>query len=326
MSKISLILPVYNGSQRIIQCLNSIVGQSYTDFDLLIIDDGSKDNSACLIEEYLDGLNDNIKHKITFIKQENKGVSKTRNLGIQMVNGEWIGFIDQDDYIEKEYLEKYIATLQLNEKKGCFAELLVGGYDRVSDEGKVIRHEVLKGKKWDKYIVLAPWAHLYRRQFLIENNILFLETKIGEDVFFNLKAYAYANKVVIEKNNSEYKWVFNNDSVSNSKQNKVTKQNNPIILLNAIVDMYKNDKKVKTPYEEQEYYIIRYIVWYCLFTIRNSHRKEHKIREKELFDFLKTYYPNYYKNKYLWKKIEGEPIKIYLAVIVYLLLYHIHIV
>ncbi len=326
MSKISLILPIYNGSQRIVQCLNSIVEQTYTDFDLLIIDDGSKDNSACLVEDYLVRLDDKTKHKITFIKQENRGVSKTRNLGIQMVNGEWVGFIDQDDYIEKTYLEKYVSTLELNGKRGYMADLLVGGYDRVSDEGKVIRHEVLKGKKWDKYIVLAPWAHLYRRLFLIENNILFLETKIGEDVFFNLKAYAYADKVIIEKNNSEYKWVFNNDSVSNSKQNKVTKQNNPMVLLDAIVDMYKNDKKVKTPYEEQEYYIVRYIVWYCLFTIKNSKRKEHKIREEELFQFLKMHYPKYYKNKYLWKKIEGEPIKIYVAVVVYLLLHYIHIV
>lgn len=326
MNKVSLILPVYNGSQRIVQCLNSIIKQSYENFDLLIIDDGSKDDSSEIIEKYLDNLEKKIKCKIKFIRQENQGVSRTRNIGIQMVAGEWIGFIDQDDYISKDYLKKYMLSIQNNEKKGYKPDILVGGYDRVADNGKVFRHEVLKGKKWDKYIVVSPWAHMYRRQFLIDNNIYFLETKIGEDVFFNLKAYAHTDNIIIEKNNCEYKWVFNNDSVSNSKQNEVTEQNAPSLLLNAIIKMYREDEGIKTPYAEQEYYIIRYVVWYCLFTFKDSKRKEHKKREEELFELLRSYYPKYYKNKYLWWKIEGEPLKIYLAVAGYLLLHSVNLV
>lgn len=326
MSKVSLILPVYNGSQRIVQCLNSIIKQSYENFDLLIIDDGSKDDSSEIIEKYLDKLEEKIKCKIKFLRQENQGVSRTRNIGIQMVEGEWIGFIDQDDYISKDYLKKYILSIQNNEKKGYKPDILVGGYDRVVDNGKVIRHEVLKGKKWDKYVVVSPWAHLYRRQFLIDNNIYFLETKIGEDVFFNLKAYAHTDNIIVEKNNCEYKWVFNNDSVSNSKQNQVTKQNDPNLLLNAIIKMYREGEGIKTPYAEQEYYITRYVVWYCLFTFKDSNRKEHKKREEELFELLRSYYPKYYKNKYLWWKIEGEPLKIYFAVVGYLLLHSVNLV
>lgn len=104
-----------------------------------------------------------------------------------MVDGEWIGFIDQDDYISRDYIKKYVLSIQNSEKSGYKVDVLVGGYDRVADNGKVIRHEVLKGKNWDKYVVVSPWAHLYRRQFLIDNNIYFLETKIGEDVFLILR-------------------------------------------------------------------------------------------------------------------------------------------
>lgn len=326
MSKVSLILPVYNGSQRIVQCLNSIIGQSYENFNLLIIDDGSNDDSSEIIETYLDSLGKKIRSKIKFLRQENLGVSRTRNIGIQMVDGEWIGFIDQDDYISKDYLKKYILSIQSNEKKGYRPDVLVGGYDRVTDNGKVIRREALKGKKWDKYIVVSPWAHLYRRQFLIDNNIFFLDTKIGEDVYFNLKAYAYTDNIIVEKNNCEYKWVFNSGSVSNSKQNQVTKQNDPSLLLNAIIKMYREGEGIKTPYAEQEYYITRYVVWYCLFTFKDSKRKVHKKREEDLFELLKSYYPKYYKNKYLWWKIEGEPLKIYLAVVGYLLLHSVNLV
>ena len=326
MSTVSLILPVYNGSQGIVRCLNSIIRQSYENFDLLIIDDGSNDDSSEIIETYLDKLEKKIRCKIKFLRQENQGVSRTRNIGIQMVDGEWIGFIDQDDYISRDYIKKYVLSIQNSEKSGYKVDVLVGGYDRVADNGKVIRHEVLKGKNWDKYVVVSPWAHLYRRQFLIDNNIYFLETKIGEDVFFNLKAYAHTDHIIVLKNNCGYKWVFNSSSVSNSKQNRVTEQNDPSLLLNAIIKMYREDEGIKTPYAEQEYYITRYVVWYCIFTFKDSKRKEHKKREKELFWLLKSYYPKYYKNKHLWRKIEGEPLKIYLAVTGYLLLHSVGLV
>lgn len=326
MIRISLIVPVYNGSKRIIRCLNSIINQSYDNFNLLIIDDGSTDNSSEIITQYLDHLDDNQKCKVKFLHQENQGVSKTRNKGITLTDGDWIGFVDQDDYIARDYLQTYVLTLQNNEAMGFKPDILVSGYDRVKEDGQVIRHEVLKGKKWDKYVVVSPWAHLYRREFLVENNIFFLETKIGEDVFFNLKAYAYTDNIVIVKDNSKYKWVFNNESVSNSNQNHVNEQNDPSLLINAIIKMYANKEDVKTPYVEQEYYLVRYIVWYCLFTLNKSSRQEHMKRERQLFDLLNRHYPNYRKNRFLWHKVEGEPLKIYLAVVGYLLLHKIRLI
>ena len=102
---ISIIIPMYNASKVIIRCINSIKSQTYKDFEVIIVDDGSKDNSYSLV-------NDNIYNDKRFIliKQDNQGVSAARNKAIEVCHGDWITFIDADDYIDSDYLENIIVT------------------------------------------------------------------------------------------------------------------------------------------------------------------------------------------------------------------------
>ena len=105
-TKISIIVPVYNIKEYLPSCLDSIIAQSFTDFELILIDDGSSDGSGDICEYY--SLLDN---RIRVYHKTNEGVSKARNFGIEIAEGEWIAFIDGDDYIVPEYLEALLNSL-----------------------------------------------------------------------------------------------------------------------------------------------------------------------------------------------------------------------
>lgn len=321
MSKLlSIIVPIYNGKKSIYRCLDSIYRQTYSNLELILIDDGSKDDSYEYVNKYIEERkNTNIVVKI--YRNTNQGVSKTRNFGINIATGEWITFIDQDDYIDDNYCDSYMSFI--NE---CDADIVVGGYERVSEAGEEIRKVVLKDDVWDSYMVVSPWAHIYKKSFLIEHNLHFLSTYIGEDVYFNLTAYACTKKIAILKENCGYKWVFNKDSVSNSKQNKVSEKNNPLFLLKSIHAFYK-EMEIENCIDNQirEYFFIRYVIWYELFTVKGSCKIEFLDRMNEIFSWLQKEYPDYLKNPYTKRKIKGEDGKIFLSVVVMLNLKKLHL-
>ena len=102
---ISIIIPVYNAQEGIKQCIDSLLNQSFTDFEIILINDGSTDNSLEVIKEYADA-NDFIR----VIDKENEGVAKTRNKGIQLAKGKYVVFIDNDDFVDSDYLERFFIT------------------------------------------------------------------------------------------------------------------------------------------------------------------------------------------------------------------------
>ena len=109
--KVSVIIPVYNSEKYIARCLDSVIEQTYKNIEIIIINDGSKDKSKEILDEYEKKYPNIIRH----IEQENKGVAKTRNYGIKIANGNYITFIDNDDYIDKDYIETFVNVLKENE-------------------------------------------------------------------------------------------------------------------------------------------------------------------------------------------------------------------
>lgn len=103
---VSVIVPVYNAERWLRCCVDSILAQTFTDFELLLIDDGSKDNSGAICDEY--ALKDS---RVRVLHKENSGVSSARNVGLDNALGEWIAFVDADDYINRDYLEILIETV-----------------------------------------------------------------------------------------------------------------------------------------------------------------------------------------------------------------------
>lgn len=307
MSKISIIVPIYNAEKTIEKCINSILKQTYPDYELLLINDGSKDNSQELIKKYQKN------NKVKIINQKNHGVAYTRNLGIKKAIGKYIMFIDNDDYIDENYLEKHITIIE-KEK----SDIVISGYRRINIENKILHEEKLENTYWSRYIIAAPWAKIYKKEFLIKNNIEFLSYGIGEDVYFNLICYSYNPKVFIT-NYVGYNWFFNTKSVSNTSQKGLNKEVDILILLNKIIDKYNNLDDYLC------YYLNRYYIWYLLFSGRKANKNDFVLEYKRL---KKWYYTKKIQLKIMpWSnKIKGEPLTNRLAVLLFIILEKLHLI
>lgn len=242
--KISVIVPVYNSKKYISRCIDSILKQTYTDFELILINDGSSDNSLCILNEYKKK-----DKRIKVINQKNMGVANTRNKGVELSSGEYITFIDNDDYLEVDYLEKFML-------ESDDFDIIVGGYKRVNDD-KVLYEKKISKTNWSKYENVAPWAKLIKRQFLIDNNIKFFSHSIGEDIIFSMDLYTLTDKIKV-LDYCGYNWYFNNDSVSNTTQKVFDK--NILLLFDKMMEHDRTD--------ETKYFISRYFIWYLLFSGR----------------------------------------------------------
>jgi glycosyltransferase involved in cell wall biosynthesis len=179
---ISVIVPVYNAEKYLHRCIDSILAQTYTDFELLLIDDGSPDNSGAICDEY--AAKDS---RVRVFHKENGGVSSARNLGLDNVRGEWITFVDSDDYIHQDFLSSFSKKHDVG--------LVVGSFKVIGDEewGGLLeeafydkaglRDNIVKLALMNNFLV--PWGKLFRRDIISKNNITFDERlHSGEDTLF----------------------------------------------------------------------------------------------------------------------------------------------
>ncbi len=182
MPKISVIIPVYNVEKYLERCINSVRNQTMTDWQILLVDDGSDDNSPKLCDEYAKA-----DPRIHVCHKKNGGASSARNTGIDMAEGEYLCFLDSDDTLYDYSLEKLVSAA---EKEN--ADIVFGGYnikndiyciDYVCEKEQLIKlYFELIGKK----IYYASWAKLFKRNIIIDNNIRFNpEQKCNEDYTFN---------------------------------------------------------------------------------------------------------------------------------------------
>ena len=222
MKKATIIIPVYNSEKYIKRCMESILSQIDETFEVLLINDGSNDRSEDIIDSYAKkypGI-------VRVISKKNEGTAKTRNLGIREARGEFIFFIDNDDFVDDGYFKRFINAI--DEK----SDIVVGGYRRVEDK-KVRFQSFPKNSSWYKFTVVAPWAKIYKREFLLKNDISFLDCGLGEDVYFNIVAYSTAKSVkVIEY--VGYNWYFNTKSISNTSQRGFNPDLNVVYVLDKI--------------------------------------------------------------------------------------------
>lgn len=197
--KISIIVPMYNAEKYIDKCLDSILNQTEKEFEVIIIDDGSKDNSLkkCRMYEEKD-------YRVKVFHQRNTGVSKARNEGIKFCRGEYLTFIDIDDHVDKKYLTKLLQKQKMyNADFVCSGYIIEKKYLRRSEvkyEERIIENEDinLEFLEFFKTIANAPWGKLYKTDIIKRFNIFFPEEiPYGEDTIFNIEYYTYVKKIVI---------------------------------------------------------------------------------------------------------------------------------
>ncbi len=195
--KVSVIIPVYNVEKYLRQCLDSVVSQTMHDIEIICVNDGSTDSSGRILEEY--SLKDN---RIVVINQENAGQSTARNKGLKIAAGEYIAFLDSDDYMEPDLCE-----LAYNKAKQTGADIAmyffdtfgedymnVSAIDNIPDDEIVIRDRKIDAVNDNNNVI---WNMLYNRLFLEKHDILFLENVIFEDVHFSIKCACLCNKISV---------------------------------------------------------------------------------------------------------------------------------
>lgn len=213
--KISIIVPVYNVEKYLCRCLDSILSQSMQDYVVFLIDDGSKDQSGEICDDYAEKDN-----RFTVVHQQNQGVSKTRQKALDMVSTDYVAFIDPDDYIEKDYLEKlYNAADKTN------ADLVWCDYvenrlnsDTVhpcdlSDKSRV---GLLRGILDSKFSAVL-WNKLFRASIIKDNNICFeASLKTAEDILFVSKFICHSSRFSYV-NNALYNYNMSNENSAINK-------------------------------------------------------------------------------------------------------------
>ena len=147
--KVSIVLPVYNAQEYLKRCLDSIFEQNYNNFELIAIDDGSRDNSWEILTDYQNKFSD----KMKTIKQENMGVSKTRNKGIDLATGKYLLFVDNDDYFDSNYIGTFVSEIE----KGDL-DVVIGGYKRPNSNNKIVDQVILEDCEYSKFKIVAAWA------------------------------------------------------------------------------------------------------------------------------------------------------------------------
>lgn len=188
---VSIIVPVYNAEKFLELCITSIINQSYNDIELILIDDGSTDNSGKICDEY--ALKD---ERITVFHCRNNGVSAARNIGLDNAKGKYIIFIDSDDYVEKNYIEELVKAIESDKN-----ELAICGIKEIENKKVKIRKKRAKltGNFYEDYFSLidflcVPFAKIFLSEIIEKNKIRFNEKlSYAEDEIFNLTYYQYIN-------------------------------------------------------------------------------------------------------------------------------------
>lgn len=226
MKKISVIIPVYNAEKFLKRCLDSVLNQSLKEIEIICVDDSSKDNSLSILKRY-ESLDSRIK---VLTQERNKGVSCSRNIALQEAIGEYIYFLDADDYLENDAFEHLYNYVQKYNADLCFfktnlipdSDMDVSGIQpgiTGSYVGKYTGDELLEKFVNKKEFFYYPCMLLYRRVFLKENNIYFRNLKIGEGGEFVLHSLMFANTAIVY-DGKFHNYYIHQESATNSNQDK----------------------------------------------------------------------------------------------------------
>lgn len=221
MPKVSVIIPVYNSEEYLKECLDSVVNQTIKEIEIICVDDGSSDNSLAILKEY--AQND---HRITVLSQENLHAGVARNAGLAVAKGEYIHFLDSDDWVGLDTYEKLYNLIRENNVP--FLKFRSYTYDNQSKQ-IVNRYftnmGAVKEAQFNKYLSFkkdyktlinvsdAPWSGIYSRKFLVDNHILFDNLLCANDTSFFYRCLVNADRILLVKDRFVYYRINNSTSL-----------------------------------------------------------------------------------------------------------------
>ena len=246
--KISIIIPIYNTEAYLPRCIDSILSQSFTDYELILINDGSIDNSGSICDKYAQQDN-----RIKVFHQKNGGLSSARNTGLDHAQGEWIYFVDSDDELKPDGLQTLVNCISED------VDMVMGGYEQYNLDGNLIEteknHETLTLSRRDSLLVLFPdhsihysylgyvWIRLFRNRIIQDHGLRFdTSIKIKEDTLFVTQYLCTSNGKTRFTTTPVYKYI----AQKNSEMNSLRTTYNPkyVYSFDAVVKMYSTIRQL----------------------------------------------------------------------------------
>lgn len=305
MKKVSIVIPVYNGMPFLEKCMDSVLNQTYKNIEVILSNDGSTDDSLKKIKEY------SKKYKnVIFESHKNVGLSETRNLALKKATGDYVTYLDVDDYLDNDYIEK---MLECNDNY----DIVIGGYRSIYSSGKINFEYFTSNTEWNRYRRVTVWARLYKLSFLKENKIEFPHDRIyGEDVVYTMRCLSKTENVFIT-NYIGYNNLVNENSITH--KNKLLIKNEVPKMMSYIDDFISNDKNFLIKKSENvKYYFLKIFTAYLI-------EQAHFLKYNELYEYydesftiLKSIFHKYgYKVKCKKKKDEPKKVNIMIKLVTF---------
>ena len=286
MPKVSVIVPIYNVEKYLEKCINSLLSQTLEDIQIILVNDGSKDNSGNIAKEY----EQNNKDRVIYVEKENGGLSDARNYGLKYATGDFIAFLDSDDYIEKNAYEKmYNKAIEEN------ADYVECDFIwEFPNKIRVDKQYPYKNKKeMLSFVRVVAWNKLIKRQLITDNNLEFPKGLRYEDVEFTYKLIPFINKFTyVDKPFIHY--VQREGSIANVQNERTAEI---FTVLDNVIEFYKKNNIYEKYRDELEYNYARYLL--CSSLKRMCKIKDKTIREKlltESWERLNLNFPNWKEN------------------------------
>ncbi len=285
---ISIIVPVYNGEKYISRCIESILAQdkfNLRQLEILLINDGSTDQSIYILNKYKKA------HPfiIEVIDQDNVGVAKTRNEGIRRAKGKYLMFVDQDDWIDRDYCKVLFDAIEESKCDAVFS-----GMKRPDEGGKIINRDEYKNSTdayFARFMSLSVWAKIHRAEFLRNSNIELFDNHYGEDIAFVFEEVQKTDKIRCITY-CGYNWFYNSKSVSNTSQRRLNDTN-----VDSIMTLQNKLAFIDTRHDEDNTFFVSMITAYYIFLAgRESTWREFMSATDQIMSNLNRLYPDWDKN------------------------------
>lgn len=291
--KITVIVPAYNVEQYLEKCLDSILSQDFEKLEVIVVDDGSTDDSPKIAEAYKEKYPNIVK----VLHQSNRGLGGARNTGIKNATGKYILFVDSDDTIKAGMLSTLYNTIEIGE-----ADIIFFGIEYVDEEDRVLarrqefEEEYLEFTLQEQPYIFVKDAFvcdkMYRTELFTKNNIYFLEGVWYEDLNVESKLILYTKKMIFI-NKSFYKYLQRNGSIMHNKN--IEKNEDMIRVVEDILEYYKNHGVYEKYRDQLELLVAFHVMTLC--TLRISADNPWHPLLKSFWDYSKTQFPQIGKTK-----------------------------
>ena len=288
MKKVSVIIPVYNVENYLRKCLNSLVNQTLKDIEIIVVNDGTLDNSQEIIDEYVKKY----PKKVVSIIQENGGQGAARNTGLLHAKGEYIGYVDSDDYVEENMYEELYKKAKEED-----SDIVICGNNVVKEN-----YEFLSKEDVDKEFLLgkmAVWNKIYKKNIIVDNKIQFRSKVWYEDLDFTMKVY-FSSKKISYVDKPLYNYLLREGSTMNN--NNIKRNLELIEAFDSLIDYCKDKKIYNKAKDEIEFLCIYHMYIFAITRVLNTNNNyKAKIAIINKFrDYINSNFPNYKQNKYLY--------------------------